>query len=221
MHTHKISLSGSSLKILALLIMLIDHMGAILFPQYFFLRIIGRLAFPIFCFLLVEGFIHTKNVKKYALRLGIFALISEIPFDLALFNRPFDFSHQNIFFTLFIGLLVLIGIHKFKQRPWIGYCIFIIGIIIAELSKVDYGSFGVIIILLFYIYHQHHNLIILTLGLFIFSLLLTPVEVFATLAIIPITLYNGKRGISLKYVFYAFYPVHLLILYLIAHFLHI
>lgn len=219
MHTHKIGLSGSSLKIFAIIIMLIDHIGAILLPRYHFLRYIGRLAFPIFCFLLVEGFFHTRNVKKYALRLGLFALISEIPFDLALFGIPFNLLYQNVFFTLFIGLLVLIGFEKFKSKLWLNFIIFILGMLLAEICHVDYGCFGIIMIVLFYFYRIHNNLIILTFGILLFSIMLGGSQPLCTLAIIPISLYNGKRGISLKYLFYAFYPVHLLILYFISLFL--
>lgn len=221
MLTEKVSLSGSSLKIIAIITMLIDHIGAVLFPQCYLLRFIGRLAFPIFCFLLVEGFTHTRNVKKYALRLGIFALISEIPFDLALFNKLFDFHHQNIFFTLLIGLLVLIGLDKFKNNNLVQYFIFLLGMIIAQAFKVDYGCVGIIFIVLFYLYHQYQKLLPFTISFFFFSFLASPTESLSTLAILPIACYNGKRGISLKYVFYAFYPVHLLILHIIARLLHI
>jgi hypothetical protein len=128
-------LSGSSLKILALVCMLIDHIGAailyegILLPRapiiigtplhklylfYRVLRFIGRIAFPIFCFLLIQGFLYTSNRKRYVTRLGIFALISEIPFDLALNNRILEFTHQNVFFTLFIGLLILMLMEHFE-----------------------------------------------------------------------------------------------------------
>lgn len=219
MNTYKISLSGSSLKIFAIVIMLIDHIGAILLPQYHFLRYIGRLAFPIFCFLLVEGFFHTRDIKKYALRLGLFALISEIPFDLALSNVPFNLLYQNVFFTLFIGLLVLIGFEKFKDKLFLRYMILVLGMLLAEVCHVDYGCFGIIMIVLFYFYSIHNNLIVLTLGVLFFSILSGGSEFLCTFSIIPISLYNGKRGISLKYLFYAFYPVHLLILYLISLFL--
>lgn len=136
----KMGISGSTLKLIAIVIMLIDHIGATIIEKMLFkrgmavidwnnakeadkfiadnyvlstidgiMRTIGRLAFPIFCFLLIEGIIHTHNKWKYASRLAAFALISEIPFDLAFNNKPFDFTYQNVFFTLLIGLLVMIG----------------------------------------------------------------------------------------------------------------
>lgn len=96
--------SGSTLKIIAMLSMLIDHIAAVLvdsraYPElYGAMREIGRLAFPVFCFLIVEGYFNTKNVKKYVGRLLIFGVISEIPFDLAIFGRPgTEFAHQNVF----------------------------------------------------------------------------------------------------------------------------
>ncbi|NLC03985.1 MAG: TraX protein, partial [Tissierellia bacterium] len=91
------------LKIIALISMVIDHYGAIFQSGIDIYRIIGRLAFPIYAFLLVEGYTHTRDVKKYGRRLLIFALVSELPFDLAFYGK-LSFTHQNIFFTLFIGL---------------------------------------------------------------------------------------------------------------------
>ena len=101
-----VGLSGSTLKLIAIVTMFIDHLGVVAFETqisnymvpYYIMRLIGRLAFPIFCFLLVEGFFHTRDVKKYALRLLVFAFISEIPFDLAFNRQLFYWRHQNVFF---------------------------------------------------------------------------------------------------------------------------
>lgn len=212
----KIGISGSTLKIIAILTMLIDHIGAVLLPQYLFLRIIGRIAFPIFCFLLVEGFLHTHNIRNYALRLGLFALISEIPFDLAFYHAPFYWLHQNVFFTLFIGLLVLIGLDHFKKSGLIQFLIFILGLGAAKLLCVDYSFFGIAMIVLIYLYSIHHNLLILILGIIFLNASAGSLQIFGALAVIPIALYNGKRGLSLKYIFYIFYPAHLLILYCLS-----
>ena len=155
--------------------MLIDHVGAVLFPQYMVFRIIGRIAFPIYCFLLVEGGIHTKNPLKYSARLLLFALISEIPFDLAFGKSIMDFNHQNVFFTLFLGL---VGIIMLKQRGPIR--------LLGFLMPFNYNG---------------------------------SVQLYACLSIIPMLFYNGKRGYNIKYAFYVFYPLHLLVLYFIAHYL--
>jgi TraX protein. len=134
-------ISGSTLKLVAIFTMLIDHIaasilenllrcggpssyanGGLLYTVYSIMRSIGRLAFPIFCFLLVEGFLHTRNKSKYAIRLGIFALISEIPFDLAFEGKMFSWGHQNVFFTLLIGLIVMAGfelVRVSKDKKWL------------------------------------------------------------------------------------------------------
>lgn len=232
----KRGLSGSTLKIIAIVTMFIDHIGAAVFENSsilaymmnkgntvymtwciidLVLRLIGRVAFPIFCFLLVEGFLHTRNVKKYALRLGIFCVVSEVPFNLAFFGNLSAPAHQNVFFTLLIGLLVLIGLKYFegseiKNVIFRALCI-IGGAAAAWFLNTDYSAFGVCIIIFFYLFHDKKTARDITAmaALIAASLL----EVTGLFALIPIHMYNGKRGISLKYFFYLFYPVHLLILY--------
>ena len=102
----RIGINGFTLKWIAIVSMLIDHMGAILFPQYIEMRIVGRLAFPIYCFLLAEGAVHTSNIRRYEIRLLAFACLSDIPFDLAFFGGV-TLEHQNVFFTLLLGVLVI------------------------------------------------------------------------------------------------------------------
>lgn len=235
----KMGISGSTLKIIAIVTMLIDHIGASIIevgildlrhnsyaqlmrnPDYIqwiqldnILRLIGRVAFPIFCFLLVEGFLHTRDVKKYATRLLIFAAVSEIPFDLAIYHSFFETSHQNVFFTLFIGLLVMIGLKKFEQNKAIQLLIFLIGCFSAVILRTDYDYFGILLIIIFYVLRK--NALAQTI---VASLLLITSEITAIFAFIPIRLYNGERGLNLKYLFYWFYPVHLLILYIISAYL--
>lgn len=127
---HFSGLSGSSLKLIAIISMIIDHIGVaivsylpgiddkngLVYASYWILRLIGRIAFPIYLFLIVEGFQYTRNKLLYSIRLFIFAFISEIPFDLALKNTLFDWKHQNVFFTLFIGLLVIWGFSMSREK---------------------------------------------------------------------------------------------------------
>lgn len=253
----KRGISGSTVKMIAIISMLIDHVGAAIIGRiilnnnpditgvklvdeigklgmwitghptsaeqkllciYALMRVIGRLGFPIFCFLLIEGFEHTRNVKKYALRLFAFALISEIPFDLAFFGKPIAMEYQNVFFTLLIGLLVMMAFRWIQNnaklnsvlKVTICLAVFAAGIVVAELLRTDYAGIGVFCIMCLYLTRK--NKVIQTLvGCLSFSW-----ELAALLAFIPIGFYNGKRGWNIKYFFYIFYPAHLLILYLIA-----
>lgn len=233
--------SGSTLKIAAIVIMLIDHIGAsligplrTLLPDqyshlrdvcyliYPHLRSIGRLAFPLFCFLLVEGFLHTRDARKYAFRLFLFSLISELPFDYAFSNHLFYWFHQNVYFTLLIGLLVMMGMSYFEHRPvrhkYDPYLHLLMqaaiagsGLWIARLLRTDYNYKGVFLILVLYTLRLDRKLQA------IFGAIAISWESTAPLAFIPVWLYNGKRGRQLKYFFYWFYPVHLLILGFIRH----
>lgn len=248
----KTGISGSTVKIIAIAVMFIDHIGAVIVERMLLnagalyqtqeqlqqgivyrqdeaviatlllvdliLRMIGRLGFPIFCFLLIEGFMHTKNVWNYALRLGVFALISEVPFDLAFSGSFFYMDYQNVFFTLFIGLTVMIAYDRIQRREnWPGWQKKILGIIaillgmgVAALLKTDYAAIGVLCVMIMFLFRKNrlHQVIA---GCIAFCW-----EITAPLAFVPIAMYNGKRGLNMKYVFYAFYPVHLLLLYIIA-----
>lgn len=175
---------------------------------YQIMRLIGRIAFPIFCFLLVEGFLHTSNRKKYAFRLFLFALISEFPFDLALFNKPVDWNYQNVFFTLLIGFLVIWAMDaagKLRFQLPLQAAAVLAGGALAYVLKTDYDYKGIILIAVLYFFRYNR---VLRTAVGCVSLLW---EAPACLAFIPINLYNGKRGLSLKYFFYAFYPAHLLL----------
>lgn len=229
-------LTGSTLKWIAIVTMFADHIGAAVVekmllsgkygevaesnPLYLtdlLLRGIGRLAFPIFCFLLVEGFLHTGNVWKYAGRLAAFAVISEIPFDLAFQGEWMYPGYQNIFFTLLIGLLVMMAFRAAEERIpsklWRTVCqalFFVAGFALADALHTDYGGTGVLCIMLLYIFRYNKKLQILA-GAAAFTW-----EITAPFAFIPIYFYNGKRGMRMKYFFYAFYPLHLLVLYAAA-----
>lgn len=326
----KKGIPGSTLKLIAIITMLIDHTAAVVLDrilmsrgmgnlnatnvqavQEFFtdnaflygidsiMRLIGRLGFPLFCFLLVEGFQHTHNKWKYASRLAVFALVSEIPFDLAFRGKFFYFGYQNVFFTLLIGLLVMMGFEmiaqKARDKKWlpalavvgavaVGYAftnafqgiiqvinmilsgygsdilistgnlalpmivfslialliygimwkkdslqvaslrfadlaILVAGMFIGNLLKTDYSGFGVLTIAV--IYGLRRNAFKSVLGGCITLTIMSFSEITAFLTLIPIRRYNGKRGLNLKYVFYAFYPVHLLILHTITYFMGI
>ncbi|PKM93424.1 MAG: hypothetical protein CVU84_15675 [Firmicutes bacterium HGW-Firmicutes-1] len=222
-------MTSSNLKIIACLIMLIDHIGVLLFPQYFLLRIIGRLAFPIFAFLIVEGYFHTKDLKKYFIRLGLFAMLSEVPFDRAFNHAWLEFGSQNVFFTLFIGLIAIAIYDKYARKSLV---IAVVGtmlcVMLNALVRGDYSMIGVLVILGFYHYRNQQIKILLWLliinGIYVALqvsnldqlTLRASAQLFELLALPIIFVYNGKKGLRLKYLFYIFYPTHLLILYTIT-----
>lgn len=221
-------LTSESLKWIALITMLIDHIGAVILEMGvisafsydtsilllkidFVLRQIGRISFPIFCFLLVEGFFHTSNKRKYALRLFLFACISEIPFDLCLNKHILEFSYQNVLFTLLFGFLTIWAMDILKQKNAI-LSIFpaIFGILASSFFQTDYDWKGIVIILVFYLFYTY------PVEKTVIGCLALSWEPTACFALIPINLYNHQRGKRrLKYFFYFFYPAHLLILYCI------
>ncbi|MFA9396939.1 MAG: TraX family protein [Clostridiaceae bacterium] len=225
-------MNNTQLKILACFIMLIDHIGAIFFPDYFILRLIGRLAFPIFAYLIAMGYTYTHNIKNYFRRLILFALISQIPFYLAFKNEIGNSLYLNIFFTLFLGLLSLYFYDKLDNN--IKYLSpFIFGLI-AEFISTDYGLFGVLTIFLFYLFKDNFKKLVFSqiilnilnslsyvfiilsenYNISIFSVQVWN-ECFSLFALFFIFIYNKKKGKGLKYIFYIFYPLHLLILFLI------
>ena len=207
------SMNSFQLKCIAIVTMLIDHIGAILFPSMIGFRIIGRFSFPIFCFLLVEGFYHTRDVKKYMIRLGIFALISEIPYDLAFRNVFLEFTRQNVFFTLLLGVVLMYFLTR-TNRTYVKLCYVFLAMWMAVLAGMSYDYRGILLIMIYY-FCRNNQTAKLVLGS-AWNFLWTGVQQFGTLASIPIAFYNGKKGKSMKYLFYVFYPVHLLILHFIS-----
>ena len=239
-------LSGSALKWIAIFTMLLDHLGACVIEVYILngrgtspykgfwrlpnatidtillldqiLRGVGRIAFPIFCFLLVEGFCHTRDVKKYALRLGIFCLISEVPFDLAFLGTPVYLLYQNVFFTLLLGLLGIWALEYFAgEKRFLGTLIALALAALAGLLHTDYGTFGVAFIEVLYLLRERKAL--RTAAGILCLMLYGGSEVIGALAFIPISLYNGTRGRQPRYFFYVFYPAHLLLLVAVGRFL--
>ena len=147
------------LKIIALTCMIIDHMGVV-FPEFFpdYFRVIGRLAFPVYVYLIAEGCRHTRSMPKYLLRLGIFALVSQIPFDLAVHHKSLSevsfITDTNVFYTLFLGVLSIYGYQKLKDMGMMKLLprlIPLVAIGLAELLGTDYGGFGVLFIFLMFV----------------------------------------------------------------------
>lgn len=211
----KDGLTTFQLKVLAIISMLADHVGAVLYPEAVWLRYAGRLAFPIFCFLLVEGYYHTGNVEKYMARLGIFALISEIPFDLAFHQTLWFPAKQNVFLTLFIGLGMLWGLERERERI-IRVGIVLLSMWAAEFLCCDYGFMGVLLIAVFGVTRGKNTARYLA-GAVWNVFWPSRIQTAGALAMLPIALYNGQKGRSMKFFFYLFYPVHLFILYVAAN----
>lgn len=181
------------------------------------LRMLGRIAFPIFCFLLVQGLLHTHNLKKYLGRLFLFALISELPYNLALSGTLFLGGYQNVYFTLFFGVLALVGIRLAEEKKswhmvWrVLFALLAVGLCAgtAVLLKADYHMFGVFITAILYLLRRKK---MLAMGVSCAVLM----EIPAFLSLLPVRFYNGQRGSNIKWLFYLFYPAHILMLYLLA-----
>lgn len=213
MKVNKIELNTFQLKCIAIVTMLIDHVGVVIFPGHMGFRVIGRLSFPIFCFLLVEGFYHTKDVKKYMMRLGIFALISEIPHDLAFYKVFLEFEKQNVFFTLLLGVVLMYHLQR-TNRGYVKSCYVLLAMWIALVTGMSYDYRGILLIMVYYVCRNNFSAKCIMGAMWNF--LWTGVQRYGALASILIALYNGERGKSIKYIFYVFYPVHLLILYFLS-----
>lgn len=173
------------------------------------MRAIGRMAFPIFAFLIVEGYHHTRNRRKYGVNLLLFALLSEVPYNLVHTDHLF-WRIQNVFFTLLIGYLAICVYERYKDDgKRLGF--YMLGIAgLTLLCRSDYGLTGVGLILMLHLLRSN-----MVLSALLGTAMLA--KWFASLAFVPIWLYNGERGFIrgrfLKYCFYAFYPVHLLVLW--------
>lgn len=224
-------LSGSSLKMLAIITMFIDHLGAIILKEipacttslsliggysiYRLSRDIGRVAFPIFCFLLVEGFIHTHNRFKYGRNFLLFALISEIPWNL--WHGGLTHPKQNVFFTLFFGYLAFCAIEHFHTDQKLQFLCLVALFFAAYHFNADYGWRGYIFLLIMYVFRFEKATQALVGSCWLYY------EWKACFAFISINMYSGKRGFIKgkfgKYFFYAFYPVHILLLLTFKHFL--
>lgn len=215
-------LDGTTLKIIAMISMVFDHVGDMFFPGVLWLRIIGRLAMPIFSFCIAEGYAHTRDKKKYLLRMGVFALVSEIPFDLAA-EGHIGFGHQNIMLSFFLSILALMLYDRIcaTEKPGVGRIILgtlaVCAVaVLTFLLRADYTLFAVIAVFLFYVLRRKHPLIRCGVGVAFLALTRTVGYYCATgYSFIPLAMYNGKKGKGFKWLFYLFYPGHLLVLYLL------
>lgn len=221
-------LSGSALKVIACLSMLTDHLaqfylykfawtetvlftalGKVITP-YQLMLMFGRFAFPLFVFLLVIGFERTHNKTKYGLNLLLLAILSEIPFNL-MSGQSLLFPKQNVVFTLFMGFVAMCCLERFKTKPIIGLVSVVLLYLVSRLSHAVYQSAGFIFILLMYGLRKE--------GIIrcVVAPVLLQMKAMVFLSLLLTTLYNGKRGFIktplLKYCFYAFYPVHMLVVY--------
>lgn len=216
-------LDGTSLKLIAMISMVFDHVGDMFFPGALWMRMIGRLAMPLFSFCIAEGYAHTKNKQRYLLRMGVFALVSEIPFDLA-FEGRVGLGHQNIMLSFFLAILALMLFDRIRGegkehaagKTLLGILCVCAVAVLALVLRADYTLFAVLAVFLFYVLRNRHPLLRCGVGVGFLALTRTVGYYRATgLSLIPLLLYNGKRGRGLKWLFYAFYPGHLLLLYLL------
>ena len=223
-------LDANMLKLTACTAMLIDHAadsvlwrtlesrtGYDLSFAYAVMRAAGRAAFPIFCFFLVEGFQHTKSRMQYLSRLVLFALISEIPFDLCLSGTPVYPGHQNVYCTLALGLAMMMSLeweekreHAGIERYFMTAAVLAVFCTVAYLARTDYDARGIVLIFSLYILRKERTAQVVVSCI---SLLWEPP---ALMAIPLLLMYNGKRGRQNRRFFYWFYPVHLLVLFLAA-----
>lgn len=206
----KYSLTAAQLRLLALGLMLVDHVGRTQFPEQLWMVCLGRLAFPIFAFQTAEGYRHTRDFRRYCLRLALFALVSELPFNLMVSGRLLYPGHQNVMFTMLLGLLCC---RAWDTRKW---GLMLLWLLASMLCFPDYGSLGVASVLIFHIFREDRMALALLMssihccGYGFFS-----IQSCAVLALLPISCYSGEKGRGgkwLQYGSYLFYPAHMLLL---------
>lgn len=218
-------LSAMTLKYIAMATMLVDHMGYVLFPWIVWLRCVGRIAFPIFAFQIAEGCIRTHDRRRYALRLLLFAVLTEVPFDLAFNGQVLYLGYQNVLWTLLAGALVCWAADWAQRTPDALHLLaataaFAGAFWLLEVCHTDYGGWGMALILLFHL--SRGNRLIQLAGLAVFCVAGVggvSIELYALVSLAFIWLYDGRRGYCsrpIQWLCYAFYPVHLLLLWLYA-----
>ena len=197
--------------------MCVDHAGLALFPSASAFRCIGRLAFPLYCFLLAQGFAHTRDIRAYARRLLLLACVSELPFDLLIFGRLSSAMEQNVVFSLLLGLLALCAARALSARPLPCALSILALMLLAMVTQVSFGWLGVALCLA-YGYaggdkkRQALFTVLLTLLFSGVARGWVTISLCAALSAIPILLYNGRpgpHGKALTFFFYAAYPLHL------------
>lgn len=238
----KPELSSAGLHLLAMGLMLCDHLRAALFPSAEWLTCLGRLAFPIFSFLLAEGFARTRSRKNYLVRLLCWALLSEIPFDLMYAGIPFYPFHQNVLWTFVLSLILMMLTEKIRARfrpqaailPIAGLTLLFF--LLGYAGMTDYYGPGVLTPLVFYWFpgRRWQDFLGRLLGLSVLHAWLLggyyyeihllglelefPQQALALLALAPICLYQGRRGFGgkgFRWFCYAFYPLHMALLFFI------
>ena len=245
----EIGFSHNALIILAMFTMLMDHIAyvliqngklygydavlyenAISLPEakpwlilYKILRMIGRISFPIYAFLIVEGFRKTSNVFKYILRIFLLAIVSEIPFDLIVFNKFLSaecFMLQNVLFTYFVALLMLIAARELNAISEVLSVIpAILAIVICYFLRTDYWLEGILLTYIFYMFRHDLNVKCLLALIITFVMSLQRYYGFAAVSVFFIYFYDGQKGyIDLKRIHYLFYPLHMIVLYAIIFF---
>lgn len=213
------------IKIIACVTMVLDHIKYVYEPSINFATLyLGRIAFPLFAFLATEGYKHTSNLKKYCNRLIIFGIISQIPF---MIFRTYvgEWMMLNIMFTILFGILAISAFEKIKSK-FLAILSVIVIIISGDILRMDYGSYGILMIFILYLLKDSKFkltifYILLVLSRYFFNNLFDFENIFSIIftifPIIIILLYNGKEGKKTKYFYYWFYPIHLIILDLIAY----
>ena len=242
----KPGLSASTLKFIAMGAMLIDHIGLVLIengylasfkdtdvklstlPLFwinFAMRTVGKIAFPLYAFLIIEGYKHTRDIRKYLIRLLVFGMLAEVPFDFA-YRSAISLNAQNAIFTLTIGLVsvmtwnAILGknengkVNNFylvsEKKRFLAILSLLLYLAFATFFRVDYYGFGVAIVWVMYVFRN--NILYRNVTTGVLLAMGGPLDIGGILSFIPINHYNGEKGLNLKYLFYAFYPAHLLAL---------
>ena len=223
-------MTSFQLKCLAAVLMLLDHIGALFFPEQLWLRGVGRLSFPLFAFLAAEGCRYTRNLYRYLCRIAVFATLSEVPFDLAFHNTLLFWGAQNVLWTLLLGAMASgFWLRLGNEKPGVCLCFAALLSVFASFFKTDYGWYGVLLVFWFCYCGQRfgqnlrERLFLSFTGMIALTVLFVLengvlLQLLAVLALLPIAFYNGKKGRKDFRLFYGFYPGHLLILWGISHF---